>query len=344
MIFTIDAGAAAGAETPVRLDSAEVYDINGLNIGISKQNGKVKIGLACVKGDVNGDGSVKSNDAILTLRISTGLLTPDDRQFCAADYNDDKQVRSNDAILILRKATNLIAPVKEIIVTGKRDITITLDEVYGEAGQSIEVPLRVDNPAILAGGDIQVAYNSMVLKATEVFSKEEMLIAGNVSEPGIVRIGFAATESLNREIVAYIKFDVISDNISTLSIKQHEVYDYTGVLIKSRAIDRNFISYNITPETSALLQNFPNPFNPDTWIPYQLKDDSDVIIWIFNLEGEVVRKLDLGHKTAGLYITQGRAAHWDGKNDSGNTVASGVYFYSLKTGNLSAVKKMMIIR
>ncbi|MBM3211716.1 hypothetical protein FJZ33_05835, partial [Candidatus Poribacteria bacterium] len=344
MIFTIDASAAVGTETPVRFESAEVFDANGNNIVIGTQNGKVKVISDCVKGDVNGDGSIKSNDAILTLRISAGLLVPTDQQLCAADYNNDKQVKSNDAILILRKSADLIAPEKGPIVSGNRNINVTLDRIYGAAGQSITVPFRVDNSQILAGGDIQVAYNSSVLRATEVFSDEKILLVGNVSEPGVIRIAFAIAESLRRETIAYIKFDIISDYSSPLSIKRHELYDCYGVLLDSKAIDKDFISYNLPPEDSLLLQNFPNPFNPDTWIPYQINENSEVVIWILNTKGEVVRKLDLGNKQAGLYITQDRAAYWDGKDDSGNPVASGVYFYSIKAGKLWDTKKMIVVK
>jgi hypothetical protein len=149
---------------------------------MSTQDGKVKIGPACTKGDVNNDGSIKSNDAILTLRISAGLMTPTDQQFCAADYNGDKQVKSNDAIFILRKSAGLIAPGKEIIATG-RNITITLGEAYSTTDKSVTVPLRVDNPEILAGGDICVAYDNSVLQAVNVSFGDSVLKAFNFAEP-----------------------------------------------------------------------------------------------------------------------------------------------------------------
>lgn len=111
---------------------------------------------------------------------------------------------------------------------------------------------------------------------------------------------------------------------------------------------RNFISADVKktlwhlPTSSQLLQNFPNPFNPDTWIPYQLVKDSAVVINIFSETGKLVRKLDLGNRPAGFYNDKNRAAYWDGKNQNGEKVASGVYFYTIQAGDFVATKKMVV--
>ena len=96
------------------------------------------------------------------------------------------------------------------------------------------------------------------------------------------------------------------------------------------------------PATTALLPNYPNPFNPETWIPYQLAEAADVMLTIYDIHGRVVRDLDLGHRRAGVYRTRGRAAYWDGKNEFGEPVASGLYFYTLTAGDFSATRKMLI--
>ena len=93
-----------------------------------------------------------------------------------------------------------------------------------------------------------------------------------------------------------------------------------------------------------LLRNYPNPFNPETWIPYQLKDSVDVIISIYDLSGRLVRRLELGQKTAGFYLTKDRAAYWDGKNNCGEKVSSGVYLYHLQTGDYNAIKRMLMVK
>ena len=100
----------------------------------------------------------------------------------------------------------------------------------------------------------------------------------------------------------------------------------------------------LTPKKTALLPNYPNPFNPETWIPYQLAKAADVTLTIYDTQGRVVRALDLGHQHVGMYQTRNRAAHWDGRNDIGESVASGVYFYTLKAGDFSATRKMLILK
>ena len=96
------------------------------------------------------------------------------------------------------------------------------------------------------------------------------------------------------------------------------------------------------PVISRLLPNYPNPFNPDTWIPYQLAQASDVTISIFNVSGQLVCMLDLGHKEAGFYMIKDKAVHWDGGNGRGEGLASGVYFYMIRAGDFTATRKMLL--
>ena len=92
----------------------------------------------------------------------------------------------------------------------------------------------------------------------------------------------------------------------------------------------------LKPEETALLANYPNPFNPETWIPYQLASPAHVTVTIYDINGSAVRTLALGHQSAGVYHSQARAAYWDGKNAHGEPVASGVYFYTLTAGEFTA--------
>ena len=98
------------------------------------------------------------------------------------------------------------------------------------------------------------------------------------------------------------------------------------------------------PEQSLLLQNYPNPFNPETWIPYRLSEDGQVLISIYDSKGAPIRTLSLGYRSAGFYQDQGRAAYWDGRNDFGEPVASGVYFYQLITSSFQQTRRMLILK
>ena len=100
----------------------------------------------------------------------------------------------------------------------------------------------------------------------------------------------------------------------------------------------------VVPMETVLLPNYPNPFNPETWIPYDLAEDSDVDIDIYNVKGECVRRLSLGFQGAGSYRTPSRAAYWDGLNAVGEPVASGIYFYRLRAGQVRATRRMVIVK
>ena len=102
---------------------------------------------------------------------------------------------------------------------------------------------------------------------------------------------------------------------------------------------------SISPVVSVentLLANYPNPFNPETWIPYQLSASADVSVSIYAVDGRLVRRLDLGHQVEGVYRSRSRAAYWDGRNEFGERVASGLYFYTLTAGDFTATRKMLI--
>ena len=96
------------------------------------------------------------------------------------------------------------------------------------------------------------------------------------------------------------------------------------------------------PKETVLLSNYPNPFNPETWIPYKLSKPAEVTVRIYAADGRLIRKLALGHQPAGVYQSKSRAAYWDGKSELGETIASGVYFYTLKAGEFTATRKMLI--
>ena len=154
---------------------------------------------------------------------------------------------------------------------------------------------------------------------------------------------------------------------ATADLTQRSVVQ-VGDVIEVRVIgpDRNVeshtLNFKVTPESIAdavlsirldsigkpkltqLLQNFPNPFNPETWIPYQLETSADVTLQIYDTSGAIVRTLDLGFKGQGFYMTRSTAAYWDGRNNLGEQVASGVYFYNLHTPDFSATRKMLILK
>ena len=156
----------------------------------------------------------------------------------------------------------------------------------------------------------------------------------------------AAWADMNRQVSVVSAGDILTI----------EVRDTTGDLIRTLQheisvadIHRAFTEFQITPadlipKRTVLLANYPNPFNPETWLPYQLANDAEVTIRIYSSAGHLVRHLDLGFQQAGYYIGKTRAAYWNGRNDLGERLASGVYFYQLSTGESSEAIRKMVIR
>jgi hypothetical protein len=98
------------------------------------------------------------------------------------------------------------------------------------------------------------------------------------------------------------------------------------------------------PLKTALLPNFPNSFNPDTWIPYQLHQDAAVTLSIYDINGRLIRRFQLGHQPSGYYLDKSKAVHWDGKNQNGEPVASGIYWYVLQAGNFVERRNMLLTK
>ena len=294
---------------------------------------------------MNNDGVVRSYDAVLAVQIAIELRSPTAYELWAGDMNGDGSIGIDDAILILNKALGRAAPERGIIVkAGGKYLTVTIPEAHGVAGESITVPLNIDNIDELGGGDICITYDPAVLRAVDVSSDSGVLLVSNVSKPGEIRVALVKAGRLSSGTIADIKFEILTDAVSPLAFKSMELYNPDALPLKSRGIAQKFISWAVPAENDALLQNFPNPFNPETWIPYQLREDSEITVRIYSMSGELVRELDLGHKPAGLYVNRDRAAYWDGRNASGEEVASGTYFYSIRTGDFSAVRKMIVLR
>ena len=139
------------------------------------------------------------------------------------------------------------------------------------------------------------------------------------------------------EITVELEFDgnINVDSTLTFTVGTGAIANYNGPALTAQ------ITVTADRE-NALLANFPNPFNPETWIPYQLAKPTEVAITIYAVDGQVVRTLTLGHQPTGVYQTRSRAAYWDGRNAFGEPVASGVYFYTLTAGDFTATRKMLI--
>ncbi len=147
----------------------------------------------------------------------------------------------------------------------------------------------------------------------------------------------ALTSAQVEQWLKLAKQHVSTRPIQTSSL-EHEFSYERGIQVLEALLGR------LRPSTTVLLANYPNPFNPETWIPYQLAKASDVKITIYDGRGTLVRQFNLGHQPVGLYQSRSRAIYWDGTNELGESVASGIYFYTLITEDFSATRKMLILK
>ena len=116
--------------------------------------------------------------------------------------------------------------------------------------------------------------------------------------------------------------------------------------VTQQDVQRAFAVVEMTarPTGTRLLANYPNPFNPETWLPFELTEAADATITIYGARGEVVRTLRLGPRAAGFHVTRRDAAYWDGRNGAGEPVSSGVYYYELRAGDALGLRRMVLSR
>ena len=206
---------------------------------------------------------------------------------------------------------------------------------------------------------------------------EEQLIAGDVNADGLVNIldlVFVA-QQLGKSVPADSPADVNSDGVvnildlvrvaqefsgspaaPTIGIESVDTALIEAWIAQARLEDDGSLAFtqgianlqhllaSLTPEKTALHRNYPNPFNPETWIPYQLATSAEVALTIYDMNGQMVRHLAVGHQAAGMYQRRSRAIYWDGRNQFGEFVASGLYFYTLTAGEFSATRRMVILK
>ena len=175
-----------------------------------------------------------------------------------------------------------------------------------------------------------------------------------------LRTGIIATQSITSDVKrsSAVWADLNRKSVVELGDKlEIALYDERGNIvsgpfqrtvttadIRNAFLDLQLNVGDVQPKDTILAQNFPNPFNPETWIPYQLSKPTEVTISIHNVTGQLVRTLDLGLQPVGSYMTPTTAAYWDGKNAVGERVSSGVYFYTLQTADFAATRRMVILK
>ena len=206
---------------------------------------------------------------------------------------------------------------------------------------------------------------------------EERLATGDVNRDGVVSILdlILVAQQLGKRVPAGSAVDVNGDGIVSILdlirvaqgiagspaapmartdsvdaamieawIAQAQLEDDGSLAFKEGIENLQNLLASLIPEETALLANYPNPFNPETWIPYQLAESAEVTLTIYDINGQLIRRLAVGHQPAGMYQSRSRAVYWDGRNQLGESVASGLYFYTLTADDFTATRRMMILK
>ena len=161
-----------------------------------------------------------------------------------------------------------------------------------------------------------------------------VLVAGNFGQSLLAAPSMAAKIELSTEQKRHIAsaIDQLESNPNRSSAEEIALNVLQAILPER------------LPTQTQLLANYPNPFNPETWIPFKLAQDSTVIARIYDLTGKQIRMIELGHLSAGNYVESGKAIYWDGKTETGEAVSSGTYFYQLRAGECTEIRKMVILK
>ena len=226
------------------------------------------------------------------------------------------------------------------------DTDTSKDITLGTPGHRRDIPED-------ANGDGIVNILDLVLAASQLGQSGET--SADVNKNGIVniqdlyvvarRLGHIAAAPSAEALTAAQVQQWLNIAKQQVSIPLTETSLFQGEFSYERGIQvLEQLLQSLVPKTTALLPNYPNPFNPETWIPHQLANPSNVQISIYDAHGSLVRQFDLGHQAAGLYQNRSRAAYWDGTNALGESVASGIYFYTLRTDDFSETRKMLILK
>ncbi|MFQ6042651.1 MAG: fibronectin type III domain-containing protein, partial [Candidatus Poribacteria bacterium] len=201
---------------------------------------------------------------------------------------------------------------------------------------------REETGRLLRSARNDIALNGVVVKIRNLRTGQTVeAVTGTLAGDGNYVATFAASseEFMTR----------VADELEITAMDKDSRFMITPVTYTLTAHDISahllFVPLQLSlPKQSVLLPNYPNPFNPETWLPYQLAEDADVAISIYNIKGQIIRTLRPGHQSAGFYVRRDKAAYWDGQDNSGEKVSSGTYFVTLRVGSLVSTRKMVTLK
>ena len=239
---------------------------------------------------------------------------------------------------------------------GETELTLhnfQFGDITGESFPAGPHQTRIAVEGRLATGDVnrdgQVSILDLILISRQLGKKVSAGSPVDLNSDGVVSILdlILAAQSLGKTTAPAapaIEAAGIDPAMIETWIAQARLEDDGSLAFKQGIENLQNLLASLIPEETALLANYPNPFNPETWIPYQLAKSAEVTLTIYDMNGHLVRRLAIGYQAAGMYRSRSRAAYWDGRNQLGEPLASGLYFYTLTAGDFTATRRMLILK
>ena len=238
--------------------------------------------------------------------------------------------------------------------SGETKLTAQNAQFDASAGWSVpvdpyEITLTVEEQVVAGdvNGDGQVNIFDLVFVAQHLGKSVPADSPADVNGDGVVNIldlVRVAQEFASSPAAPVGGIESIDTALIESWIAQAQLEDDGSLIFKQGIKNLQDLLTSLIPEETVLHRNYPNPFNPETWIPYQLAAPAEVALTIYDMNGQIVRRLAMGHQAAGVYQSRSRALYWDGRNQFGESVASGLYFYTLTAGDFTATRRMVILK
>ncbi|MBT5712582.1 hypothetical protein HOI71_16155 [Candidatus Poribacteria bacterium] len=320
---------------------AELSSVQAEGIRAHVASGTAVVSLSCEPGDSNGDQIVNVIDITKIERIVAGL-DPAPMNSCP-DANLDGVTNVLDVTSTERIVVGLPAVASAPMVARVPEVTVrplTSDEGYAfdlVLGQTMGMVDTVYLELLYP----RDAYSVAEIETRGLPSDATLLTNSEPGRTRHVRNMRGLTGATLSDLVARTRLVEASPGDAPPVTLRVLIGDTSGRALVSRDFH---IPMMRVPAVTAALPNFPNPFNPETWIPFDLAEQADVVVRVYGIGGALVRTLDLGRLPAGAYADRSRAAYWDGRNDAGEPVAGGVYHYEIRAGDYRATRRMVILK
>ena len=272
-------------------------------------------------------------------------------------YNQSGRITGLSSARLSKEGVNgtgtLVSVTFSTKTAGKTQVRLKNFQLGSGTGEGIaadphEVVITIEGT--LATGDVNrdgdVSILDMILIAQHLGETEPANSAVDVNGDGVVNVLdlIVVSQHFGESTAAApsLRAEAFTPAMIQAWIERAELENDGSIAFQLGIANLQKLLASLIPEETALLANYPNPFNPETWIPYHLATDAEVTLTLYAANGQVVRTLVLGHQPAGTYHRKSRAAYWDGRNAQGEKAASGLYFYTLSAGDFTATRKMLI--